>query len=99
MINVPFTFIVRYPTAVGKVIDHAVAELVSAQKGEICSKSHLYNSGHTAHSTNQTMENLPIFVMLFCSLVNILVLSEFFLLTVQSLETIVWVFQYAVLQL
>ena len=49
MINVQFTLIVRYPTAVGKVIDHAVAELVSAQNGEVCSKSHLYNSGHTAH--------------------------------------------------
>jgi hypothetical protein len=80
---------VRYPTAVGKVILHAVAELVSAQKGEICSKSHLYNSGHTAHSTNQTTEKFPILVMLFCSLANMLVQSEFFLLTAQSVETIV----------
>ena len=80
---------VKYPTAVGKVIDHAVAELVRAQKGEVCSKSHLYNSGHTGQSTNQTMENLPIFVMLFCSLANMLVQSEFFLFTAQSVETIV----------
>ena len=80
---------VRYPTAVGKVIDHAVAELVSAQKGEVCSKSHLYNSGHTGQSTNQTTEKFQILVILFCSLANILVQSEFFLLTAQSVETIV----------
>jgi hypothetical protein len=89
LINVQFTLIVRYPTAVGKVILHAVAEEVSAQKGEVCSKSHLYNSGHTGQSTNQTTEKFPILVMLFCSLANILVQSEFFLLTAQSVETIV----------
>ena len=88
---------VRYPTAVGKVIDHAVAELVSAQNGEVYSKSHLNNSGHTDHSTNQTTEKFPILVMLFCSLANMLVQSEFFLFTAQSVETIVWVLTYAVI--
>jgi len=80
---------IRYPTAVGRVIDHAVAEEVRAQNGEVCSKSHLYNSGHTGQSTNQTTEKFPILAMLFCSLANILVQSEFFLLTAQSVETIV----------